>query len=105
MSIANLAAVRAAAVLLACLAAAPALAAGDAKQGRIVAERWCTSCHAAGRAPTTSDSAPALAVIARQRSPEQLRVWLTEPHAPMPNLSLSRREIDDLVAYIESLSP
>ncbi|NJO37736.1 MAG: hypothetical protein HC871_09095 [Rhizobiales bacterium] len=32
-----------------------------------------------------------------------LKAWLADPHPPMPNLSLSRLEIDDLLAYIESL--
>ena len=36
-------------------------------------------------------------------SPDTLRAFLTEPHRPMPDLSLSRQEILDLTAYIQSL--
>ncbi len=32
-------------------------------------------------------------------------VFLAEPHGKMPNMSLSRNEIDDIVAYIRSLGP
>ena len=37
------------------------------------------------------------------RSPETLRAWLTLPHPPMPNPSLTRSEIDDIIAYLNSL--
>ena len=33
-----------------------------------------------------------------------LRAFLTEPHDPMPALSLSREEIEHLIAYIRSLA-
>jgi hypothetical protein len=34
---------------------------------------------------------------------EQLRAFLSHPHGAMPDLALSRTEIDDLTAYIQSL--
>jgi mono/diheme cytochrome c family protein len=37
------------------------------------------------------------------RSAEELRTFLTKPHGSMPNLTLSREEIDDLIAYIATL--
>ena len=36
-------------------------------------------------------------------SADQLRTFLAKPHGAMPDLALSRAEIDDLIAYIESL--
>ena len=34
---------------------------------------------------------------------DQLRVFLSHPHGAMPNLALTRAEIDDLISYIETL--
>ena len=36
-------------------------------------------------------------------TPERLTQWLSDPHPPMPNLSLANEEIAALVAYIGSL--
>jgi hypothetical protein len=37
-----------------------------------------------------------------EKSPDQLRAFLTKRHGAMPDLSLSRDEIEDLTAYIQS---
>jgi cytochrome c len=34
---------------------------------------------------------------------EQLHTFLTHPHGAMPDLALTRAEIDDVIAYIESV--
>jgi len=34
---------------------------------------------------------------------EWLKTFLVEPHPPMPEMSLTRQEIQDLIAYIEAL--
>jgi hypothetical protein len=34
---------------------------------------------------------------------DQLRAFLTHPHGAMPDLALTRAEIDDLIGYIETL--
>jgi len=88
-----------------CLIASTAFAAGDAKMGRVLAEHWCMSCHAGTGSAAASDSAPPFIALMRRtdRTREGLRTWLTNPHAPMPNLSLTRNEIDDLVAYLFTL--
>jgi mono/diheme cytochrome c family protein len=46
---------------------------------------------------------PAL-LAGKQRSADEIRGWLADPHPPMPNLELSRREIEDIVAYLQSLT-
>jgi cytochrome c len=85
----------------------PATAAGDAQAGRDLAQSWCSSCHIvdqSGRGPDTAPPFPAVA----QRSREDrgwLRAWLAAPHPPMPNFNLSRQQIDDVVAYLDSMSP
>lgn len=81
--------------------------AGDATEGRAIASRWCTSCHNIGgeAKPSASDTIPTFDSIAQR--PElnrvQLETWIGNPHPPMPNLNLTRVEIDNLVTYIESL--
>ena len=88
------------------LLAAPAYA-GDAAAGRALAQTWCANCHIVGNAKQGQDTAPPLATIAARRgqNPDWLRAWLTAPHPPMPNLNLSRAEIEDIVAYLGSLAP
>lgn len=101
-----------AASLLILLAAASAARAADAENGRRIADRWCASCHVvsgsgtSNSAPRGTDAVPTLASIARDpnRGPNWLRQWLTSPHPPMPDLNLSRTEIDDVVAYLQGLS-
>lgn len=84
----------------------PASAAGDADQGERIAQRWCSSCHVIGRKAMASDKAPAFAALAADadKSEGYLRAWISNPHPPMPNFNLTRQTIDDLVAYIRSLS-
>jgi mono/diheme cytochrome c family protein len=89
-----------------CILLAPAFARADAAQGAALAQRWCASCHVIGNAPQhpVQVDVPSFPSIAKSgRTASQLRVFLTKPHGSMPNLSLTRAEIGDLVAYIESL--
>ncbi len=82
-------------------------AAGDAGNGRQLAEQWCTNCHLIGASGPGSDTAPPFTAIAADPSkgPEHLRVWLATPHTTMPQMPLDRRNIEDVVAYITSLAP
>lgn len=83
----------------------PAYAA-DAEAGKRLTGQWCISCHSPGPTSRTSDTAaPSFTVIVnrRKRTEGQLRVWLSNPHPPMTKLSLSRGEIDDIIAYLEGL--
>lgn len=86
----------------------PALA-QDIEAGHRLAAMWCSSCHqieAVARGPVL-DTPPPFADIARMSSTTRtsLTVFLSTPHAPMPNYALSRREIADVSAYILSLKP
>lgn len=86
--------------------AAPA-AADNAMVGKAMAERWCASCHiiAPSSVTRTTEGVPTFMAIARDpaKTDRRLRLFLTDPHPPMPNFHLSRLEMDDLVAYIQSL--
>jgi mono/diheme cytochrome c family protein len=93
------------AILLPTAFAGAALAA-DAEHGEQLAKQWCSSCHLVTSQQTASaDSAPPFRTIAENTgiSSGNLRAWLADPHPPMPDLSLSVREIDDLTAYVMSL--
>jgi cytochrome c len=96
-----------AAALLCSLANAPAATAGDAQAGHDLARLWCSSCHIVDLSGHGSDMAPPFPSIAHRSAltPTRLRAWLISPHPPMPNLNLSRHEIDDIVAYLGSLAP
>jgi mono/diheme cytochrome c family protein len=80
--------------------------AGDIDHGEQLARRWCSGCHlvAADQRQASAD-VPPFSVIARMPnfSPEKVAFFLLEPHPKMPNLALSRREADDIAAYIGSL--
>lgn len=80
--------------------AGQAQAAGDAAQGKATAERWCATCHVVAPGGRGADVAPNFQAIARGRSDDYLRGFLTRPHPPMPRFELSRQDIDDLVAYM-----
>ena len=76
---------------------------GDADHGSILAQRWCASCHVVSGAQRTGvDQSPSFASIAQRAdfNAEQLAFFLLEPHPKMPNMSLSRKEAEDLAAYI-----
>jgi mono/diheme cytochrome c family protein len=96
-----------AAALLLCGASTSALAAGDPQSGRLLAQRWCTSCHVVDGSTKGPDTAPSFPAIAAREAqhPERLRAFLTAPHPPMAGLSLSRQQIDDVVSYLDSLTP
>lgn len=92
--------------VIALAAAAPARAQGDPEVGRELALRWCTSCHVVDFEGHGADAGPALPALlgAGQRTPDELRGWLAAPHPPMPDFDMTRQEIEDIVAYLESLA-
>lgn len=79
---------------------------GDASNGKMLAERWCSSCHLVSPDQTsTTTEAPPFATIAERPAEEieKLDLLLQEPHPPMPQLNLTRSERANLLAYIASL--
>ena len=78
---------------------------GDAQAGRELVNRSCVSCHAASGVSRASDAAPPLSFLARDNRYRSafVRGWLMEPHPPMPGIPLSRQQINDIVAYLETL--
>jgi mono/diheme cytochrome c family protein len=87
------------------LGTTPVMAA-DAAQGRRVAEVRCVPCHAlAEPQPRQVSEAPSFEMIARKYavSPESLAFGILDPH-PRMNMTISRREAEDVAAYINSLA-
>src|SRR6266566_993148 len=80
-------------------------AAGDANAGRDLVTRSCSSCHAMNSATIATDGVPPLLVLARDNKerPAWIRGWLMDPHPPMPSISLSRQQIDNIIAYLNTL--
>lgn len=80
--------------------------AADPARGRSIAERWCSNCHVVAPGQLHgSDTVPTFAQIGASEKFDEasLSVFLAAPHhSRMPNLSLTRSEIADLVAYIEA---
>jgi len=80
---------------------------GDPMEGRKIASTWCSNCHRidSGGAGQAGDGAPTWAAVAAMPSTTSmsLHAFLMSPHGRMPDFTLSRGQIDDLVAYILSL--
>ena len=79
---------------------------GDAAAGHDLARAVCSRCHNVEQSIDTSeDNVPTFAAIARMRSTTalSLQVFLQTPHWPMPNLLLTRDDIDNVSAYILGL--
>jgi mono/diheme cytochrome c family protein len=84
----------------------PRADAADAADGERLARQWCVNCHvidSSGPSTTIPQGPPSFRIIAGHLDPGQMRSFLTNPHGAMPNLGLTRAEIDNLIAYIEGL--
>jgi cytochrome c len=93
-------------LLLPMISFAPATHAADADNGRRVAERRCVPCHAvAPSARREVADAPPFETIARKFAlqPEMLAFAILDPH-PRMNVALTRREVEDIAAYINTLA-
>jgi mono/diheme cytochrome c family protein len=79
----------------------------DVDRGRQLSARWCAGCHVVDRSPkeARADGTPTFPAIAAKPgiSTEHLRAAMNPTHGRMPDLALSKRDQDDLVAYIFSL--
>ena len=97
------------AVCAACAFAAPAFAQQqpNARTGERLARQWCASCHlvAADQRAPAPDTAPPFASIAARPSatPGALRTIIQMPYPRMPQIALSRDEMEHIIAYILSL--
>jgi mono/diheme cytochrome c family protein len=93
-----------------CLASLPAIAQqlpGNPAAGRGIAQRGCAQCHVIGQSERQAavNGVPTFGGLARDRSmtTSRLQGFMQAPHPPMPDLALTRQEINDVTAYILSL--
>ena len=80
--------------------------AADADNGQRLAQRWCASCHiVAPDQREASADAPPFASIAKMPdfNAQKVAFFLLEPHPKMPAMALSRRDSEDIAAYIAKL--
>ena len=79
---------------------------GNVEAGRRLVSASCISCHAPAGAKAQSDAVPPLATLARdnKNDPTWTRAWLMDPHPPMEGIMLSRQQINDVIAYLNSLA-
>jgi mono/diheme cytochrome c family protein len=93
-------------LLLPAILLAPAALAADVDNGKRLAQARCVPCHAIepDQLRQVAD-APPFEVIARKfgLNPEMLAFSLLDPH-PRMNLTLTRREAQDIAAYISTLA-
>jgi mono/diheme cytochrome c family protein len=93
-------------LLLAAIFMGPAALAADADNGKRLAELRCVPCHALAQAPgRVVADAPPFETIARKFAlqPEMLAFAILDPH-PRMNVALTRREVEDIAAYINTLA-
>jgi mono/diheme cytochrome c family protein len=94
-------------VLVATAVGSIAANAADPDHGQTLARRWCAACHVvAANQQRPTGEAPPFAVIARRPDFDATRLtnFLLNPHPKMPNMSLTRTEAADIVAYIAALA-
>jgi mono/diheme cytochrome c family protein len=92
--------------LLPVICVASAAVAADADNGRRLAEMRCVPCHAVAATPRRDvTEAPPFETIARKFAmhPEALAFSMLDPH-PRMNVTLTRREVEDIAAYINTLA-
>jgi mono/diheme cytochrome c family protein len=93
-------------LLLTALLVAPAAHGADAASGKRLAEMRCVPCHAVAPTPRrVIADAPPFETIAKKFAlqPEMLAFAILDPH-PRMNVALTRREVQDIAAYINTLA-
>jgi mono/diheme cytochrome c family protein len=77
----------------------------DWREGRRLARQWCSGCHQVEPAGAANEVAPSFLSIANNPAltTGQVEVWLSTGHELMPDLHLSRAEIDVITEYLATL--
>jgi mono/diheme cytochrome c family protein len=74
-----------------------------ADAGRQIFEQRCVGCHAATNARAADVAPPVTAIAEKATNEDYVRGRMLSPHPPMPDFALSRRDIEDLLAYFASV--
>ncbi|MEZ0219127.1 MAG: cytochrome c [Tardiphaga sp.] len=78
----------------------------SAEKGQTLAERLCSGCHVVETASKTVPAGiPSLRAVANRPGQTATRIMniLIKPHAPMPDMQVSRQEMLDIIAYLDTL--
>ncbi len=86
----------------------PPMSRADVAEGRELAQKHCSSCHAIGKAgPSVHPEAPPFRELAQSYPPDALAESLIEGimtgHPDMPVFVFGEKETDALVAYLNSI--
>ena len=107
----------AALLLAACTGGGGTASVGDVRNGRKVADLWCSECHRVapdqpsgarpGHTLPPPVDAPSFMTVAARPGVDaaSLSTFLDDLHLPMPTFRLSPEERRDVTAYILSLRP
>ncbi len=89
-------------VALTLLGGTGAAVAQDIDNGRRLSARWCSECHAIEPAGGNGGRTISFAAIADRPdiTSDMIASFLRMPHATMPNPPLSRKDTQDIAAYI-----
>jgi cytochrome c len=92
-------------LLLTAIFTATAALAADADNGKRLTMARCAPCHGHPSQSNEVAQATPFEVIARNftPTPQALAFWILDPH-PRMNLTLTRREAEDIAAYINTLA-
>jgi mono/diheme cytochrome c family protein len=87
------------------MASSPSHAQIRAMQGHMLAQQWCAGCHQVEASGIARDSAPSFINLANDRSEDLnwVRTRLQTPLYPMTGINLSNEQIEEIVAYFETL--
>lgn len=78
----------------------------SAERGKVLAKRVCTNCHLVSDQQTKAVAdVPTFIEIANkpEQTPGQIMARIAVPGHPMPVIPITKRELEDVAAYIMSL--
>ena len=82
-------------------AASPAELSASASRGRVLFNAKCIACHTS-EGPGAQIGGP-LTGEGKKHTAAQIRAIIDDPSPPMPKLTLSSQDEDDIIAYVEQL--
>jgi mono/diheme cytochrome c family protein len=95
-----------AALLPLALLTAQGAQAADADLGERLSRRWCAECHVVAPDQTSAKAdAPSFASISASRRVPEISSFLKLSHPQMPDMSLSRDEIANIIAWMHKQAP
>ena len=94
-----------AAIVLVLIVSGGSFAQDRAAMGHEIARMWCAACHQIDASATARDFAPSFLTLANRGDGDLnwVRVRMQTPLYPMAGINLSNQQIENIVAYFETL--